>query len=184
MRPFRTASALFALPVLSGLLAACAGTPATVAVPDAIKGAADEKVVLVVPAKGVQVYECKAKAGQPGAFEWAFIAPDAELFDTRGAKIGKHYAGPTWESNDGSKLVGTVKGRADAPQNGSGAGNIPWLLLPTTASGAKGEFSAITAIQRVNTVGGIAPTAACAQANAGTAVRVPYTADYYLLGKR
>jgi len=180
MRPFRTASAVFALPVLSGLLAACAGTPSTVAVPDAIKGAADEKVVLVVPATGAQIYECRAKANQTGAFEWAFVAPDADLFDTNGMKIGKHYAGPAWESNDGSKITGAVKARADAPA----ANAIPWLLLTATASGAKGGFSDITAVQRVNTVGGVAPTAACAQANAGMQARVPYTADYYLLAKR
>lgn len=182
MRSFITASAVVALPALafSGLLAACAGTPSTVAVPDAIKGAADEKVVMVVPAKGVQIYECRAKAGQAGTFEWAFVGPEAELFDTRGVKIGKHYGGPSWESNDGSKITGAVKARVDAPAQG----DIPWLLLTATAAGPKGSFSEITAVQRVNTAGGIAPSAPCAQANAGSATRVPYTADYYLLSKR
>lgn len=177
MRPFLSVSALASLPVL---LAACAGTPSTVAVPDVLKGAADEKVAMIVPAKGVQIYECRAKVGTAGAFEWAFVAPDAELFDTKGVKIGKHYAGPSWEANDGSKITGAVKARADAPQ----AGNIPWLLLTATASGPKGSFSEITSVQRVNTAGGVAPTAPCAQANAGTTARVPYTTDYYLLAKR
>lgn len=176
MRPSVAATLL-----LSALgLAACSTTPALVAVPDAIKGDASQQVTLVVPAKGVQIYECRAKQGQAGAFEWAFVGPEAALYNTSGTQIGKHYGGPTWESNDGSKLVGTVKGRADAPQ----AGNIPWLLLPTTASGAKGSFSDITAIQRVNTVGGIAPTATCGAGNAGSAARVPYTADYYMLAKK
>lgn len=158
-------------------LAACATAPSLVAVPDAIKGAANERVAMVVPAKGVQIYECRAKAGQPGAFEWAFVAPEADLFDTNGVKIGRHYAGPHWEANDGSKIVGAVKARADAPQ----AGDIPWLLLTATQAGPKGSFSAVTSVQRVNTMGGVAPSAACGQGNAGSSARVPYTADYYLL---
>lgn len=167
--------------LLSALgLVACSTTPAIVAVPDAIKAQPNEQVAMVLPAKGVQIYECRAKQGQAGAFEWAFVAPEAALYNSAGPQIGKHYGGPTWESNDGSKLVGTLKSRSDAPQ----AGNIPWLLLTTTASGAKGSFSNVTAIQRVNTVGGVAPTATCAQGNAGSQARVPYTADYYLLAKK
>ncbi len=38
-----------------------------------------------------------------------------ELFDVTGKRIGKHYAGPTWESYDGSKVVGEVKARSDGP---------------------------------------------------------------------
>jgi hypothetical protein len=179
-------SSVAATLLLSSLgLAACSTMPAIVAVPDAIKAQPGEQVAMVVPAKGVQVYECRAKTGQAGAFEWAFVAPDAVLYNTSGTQIGKHYGGPAWESNDGSKLVGAVKGRADAPQKaGMAAGSVPWLLLTTTASGAKGSFSNVTAIQRVNTVGGIAPTATCAQGNAGSQARVPYTADYYLLAKK
>lgn len=158
-------------------LAGCTATPSLVAVPDAIKSAANERVAMVVPARGVQIYECRAKQGQAGAFEWAFVAPEADLFDTSGVKIGRHYAGPTWEANDGSKIVGAVKARADAPQPGA----IPWLLLTAIQAGPKGSFSAITSVQRVNTIGGVAPSAACGQGNAGSSARVPYTADYYFL---
>jgi hypothetical protein len=35
-------------------------------------------------------------------------APDADLFDEGGRRIGRHFAGPTWEaSDDGSKVIGT-----------------------------------------------------------------------------
>lgn len=161
-------------------LAACSTMPALVAVPDAIKGDASQQVTMVVPAKGVQIYECRAKQGQAGAFEWAFVGPEAALYNTSGTQIGKHYGGPSWEANDGSKLVGALKARSDAPK----AGDIPWLLLTTTASGPKGSFSDVSAIQRVNTVGGIAPTAACGAGNVGAGARVPYTADYYMLAKK
>jgi Protein of unknown function (DUF3455) len=165
------------------LLAACAAlqkpTP-MVNVPDKLKPAANETLAMIVPAKGVQIYECRAKKDQANAYEWAFVAPEADLFDTSGRKIGRHYAGPHWESADGSKVAGTVKASTEAPQ----ADAIPWLLLVTKSVGPQGSFSKITSIQRVNTVGGVAPKTVCAQSTVGTTARIPYTADYYLLTEK
>jgi hypothetical protein len=183
MRSFIKASVLFPSLLLSlAGLAACTDTPSLVAVPDTLRGASSETVAMVVPAKGVQIYECRAKqGGQPGAYEWAFVGPEADLFDAAGTtKIGRHYSGPTWESADGSKITGALKSRADAPQPTA----IPWLLLTATPAGPKGSFSTVTGVQRVNTVGGVAPAAPCAQGNAGTVARVPYTADYYFLSAK
>lgn len=179
MRSFISISAL-------ALLAACAGAPQTVTIPDAIKGADSETLVMIVPARGVQIYECRASAAAPSRYDWAFTGPEAELFDTRGTKIGKHYSGPTWEAHDGSRITGAVKARADAPMNGAPmAKDIPWLLLSATQTGAAtGMFSRITSVQRVNTMGGVAPADGCLQATAGTVLRMPYTADYYFLGRR
>jgi uncharacterized protein DUF3455 len=147
-------------------IAALAGCASSVSVPDSLKPAADESLALVVPAKGDQIYECRGG-------KWAFLAPEAELFDRAGKKIGRHYAGPHWESLDGSRIVGAVKARADAPR----AGDIPWLLLSAKSVGAEGAFSKVTSIQRVTTTGGSAPIESCSQD--GTRARVPYTADYY-----
>jgi len=146
-----------------------------VEVPDKLKPGANESVAMIVAAKGVQIYECRAKKDQVGEYEWAFVAPEADLFDARGNRIGRHYAGPHWESTDGSKILGTVKERADAPA----AGAIPWLLLAARSVGPDGSFSKVTSVQRVNTVGGVAPVSGCSQAAAGTPARVGYTADYY-----
>lgn len=121
--------------------------------------------------KGVQIYECRAG-------KWAFVAPEADLFDRAGKKIGTHYAGPHWEAADGSKILGAVKERADAPA----AGNIPWLLLGTRSVGGEGAFSKVTSIQRVATRGGVAPVGNCAQA--GAQARVDYTADYYFFSAK
>lgn len=143
--------------------------------PDKLKPAAGESLATIVPAKGVQIYECRAKKDQAGTYEWAFVAPEADLFDARGSRIGRHYAGPHWEASDGSKILGTVKDRADAPM----AEAIPWLLLSAMSVGPEGAFSKVTSIQRVNTVGGVAPRDGCALAAAGTSARVGYTADYY-----
>ncbi len=172
-RTFEVKSFLLAL-----MVAGCANqqppTP-SVKVPDKLNPGASESLAMIVPAKGVQIYECRARKDQSGGYEWVFVAPEAGLFDARGNTIGRHYAGPHWESTDGSKVVGTVKERADAPA----ANAIPWLLLAAKPVGAEGSFSKITSIQRVNTAGGVAPEAGCSQAAVGTSVRVAYTADYY-----
>ena len=56
---------------------------------------------------------------------------------------------------------------------------IPWLLLAAKSVGSEGSFSKVTSVQRVNTVGGLAPKAGCSQAAVGTPARIGYTADYY-----
>jgi len=166
---------------LTGLLAACASTPApTLPVPDALKPAASEAPMGAVAARGVQIYECRAKKDNPSAAEWAFVAPEADLLDGYGRKVGKHYAGPQWESIDGSKIAGSVKSRADAPQTGA----IPWLLLTTKSVGPDGSFAKVTSIQRVNTSGGSAPTSGCDAASIGKTARIPYTADYVMFAAK
>jgi len=161
------------------LLSACASTRPT-AVPDALKVGANESLALIAAAKGVQIYECRAgkEAGAPD--EWAFVAPEADLFDARGNPIGKHGAGPYWQALDGSRTLGTAKARADAPN----ADAIPWLLLTARPAGPTGTFSPVTSVQRVNTVGGKAPAIGCSRSNYGATARVPYSADYYFYTAR
>jgi uncharacterized protein DUF3455 len=160
------------------LVGACASSQAPtpmVQVPDKLKPGANESLAMIVPAKGVQIYECRARTDQVEGYAWAFVAPEADLFDARGNRTGRHYAGPHWEATDGSKILGTVKERADAPV----ADAIPWLLLSAKSVGSEGSFSKITSVQRVNTVGGVAPKTGCSQATAGTPARINYTSDYY-----
>lgn len=156
------------------LLAACAGAP-PVPVPDKLKPDAGESLAMIVAAKGVQIYECRAGKDAVAGYEWAFVAPEAELFDARGNPIGRHGAGPQWQAADGSTIQATVKERANAPI----AAAIPWLLLTARTVGPEGMFSKVTSIQRVNTVGGVAPATGCTQDTAGRPARVDYTADYY-----
>ena len=162
-------------PVL--LATACAIPSPVDDVPPPLRAAQGERLLTVLMAKGVQIYECRAKADQAGVVEWSFVAPEAELLDARGQRVGKHYGGPSWEAADGSKVIGTVKARADAPKDGA----IPWLLLSIQSVGGAGAFSGVSSIQRVNTVGGVAPPAAlCTAASVGKTERVGYTADYRL----
>jgi hypothetical protein len=173
----------FIVPSLALAIAACASPQIpthAVSVPDNLKPSMNQSLAMVVPAKGVQIYECRATRDRAGAYEWVFVAPEADLFDTSGKKIGRHYAGPQWESTDGSKIAGTVKERTDAPR----AEAIPWLLLVTNSVGAQGSFSKTTGVQRVNTIGGVAPKSGCSQSAVGMTARIPYTADYYFLADK
>ena len=143
--------------------------------PDSLRPPANQVLAVEAIGRGVQIYECTATQGQPGQFEWVFKAPDAELVDLLSRRIGKHYAGPTWESTDGSTVVGEVKARADGPNPSA----IPWLLLTAKSSSGTGVFSQVKSIQRLQTVDGKAPSAACSRDYAGQVARVPYRAAYY-----
>ncbi|MFZ2159359.1 MAG: zinc-binding dehydrogenase [Bradyrhizobium sp.] len=107
-----------ALALWSAVLVAggCATRPAIIPpdVPAQLRAPAGQSVFLEALATGVQIYECAAKRDQPSVFEWVFRAPEAALADRSGHSIGKHYAGPTWESVDGSTVVGEVKSRVRA----------------------------------------------------------------------
>jgi Protein of unknown function (DUF3455) len=167
---------------LIALLACCATTTiGTIpGVPETLKVPTGQVLSLDAQATGVQIYECKASKDDPMKFEWIFKAPEAELFDRDGNKIGRHYAGPTWESNDGSNVVGEVRARDNGPDPNA----IPWLLLSAKSTSGNGVFSRTQSIQRVQTAGGKAPAEGCNQAQAGKEMRVPYKAKYYFYGAR
>lgn len=167
-----SAPTLLAAPCLA--LVACASAPP--AVPEALSPGANERAAFTLFARGVQIYECRAAAAG-AAPAWSFVAPEAELFEggAGGAPAGSHGAGPFWQARDGSRTLGKVKSRADAPL----AGAIPWLLLSTSAEGPAGRMVPVTSVQRIHTVGGSAPAVGCAAAaELGQRARVPYTADY------
>src|SRR6266436_2296608 len=101
--------------------------------PEILRVPDGQRVLLKTLGKGVQIYECKATAADPGKFDWSFKAPEADLKNKHGKKIGKHYAGPTWEANDGSKVIGEKK--AEAPRPGA----VPWLLLQAKTNEGTGR---------------------------------------------
>jgi hypothetical protein len=118
-------------------------------------------------AAGVQIYRWSGTS-------WDFVAPRAILYaDAQGsAVVGSHYAGPTWASVSGSTVVGSVAKRCTPNPNA-----IPWLLLDGTSSAGPGVLQGVTQIQRVNTVGGVAPSTAGNVV--GEIAEVPYTAEYF-----
>lgn len=157
------------------ILAGCATSQklAPPDVPAVLRPPANQTPYLEARATGVQIYECSRKAD--GSYEWAFKAPEASLADRAGHTIAKHYAGPTWESTDGSAVVGEVKARDPGPKPSA----IPWLLLAARSNRGTGTFADTRSIQRVATEGGLAPAEACTESRLKEAARVPYTATYY-----
>lgn len=140
-------------------------------VPKQIEPPANEPFLLRVHAKGDQIYTCKADGAQ---FTWTLKAPDAKLFDKDGKPFGKHFAGPTWEANDGSRVTGKAVANAPSPD----ANSIPWLLINVVSHDGSGVLSRATTILRINTKRGKAPASGCNAAHAGKEARRPYTADY------
>ncbi len=162
---------------LIGLLAGCASSPGMKAgdIPEPLRVPANSELTLRAHAAGVQIYRCSAGKDDAAQFEWALKAPEADLFDHSGKKIGNHYAGPTWEATDGSKVMGTVVERAGGPNPHA----IAWLLLSAKSTSGNGVFTRVRFIQRLRTVGGNAPSDGCDQASEGREVRVAYSAEYW-----
>jgi Protein of unknown function (DUF3455) len=144
-------------------------------IPDVLHVPDAEVLVLKARGEGVQIYQCKGTADAAGAFQWVFEAPEADLVDDQGQKIGKHYAGPTWEAHDGSKVVGQLQQHADATNPSA----IPWLLLKAKSNEGTGIFKDVNYIQRLDTEGGKAPATGCERQNAGEEARARYAANYY-----
>jgi Protein of unknown function (DUF3455) len=82
-------------------------------VPGEIKAPATEEVVLVAHASGSQIYTCTPATDGP--YAWKLKAPEAELRDSQGAMIGRHFAGPTWQLKDGSEVTGQVTAKKCRP---------------------------------------------------------------------
>ncbi len=124
------------------------------------------KVASRVYAVGVQAYRWNGKS-------WIFVEPIATLFNDESfhKKFGVHYAGPTWESNNGGKVV-AARQEGCTPDPTA----IPWLLLRTVTADVPGVLGKVTYIQRVNTKGGLVPTA---PGSAVGVVEVPYSTEYY-----
>jgi len=123
---------------------------------------------------GVQIYTCTATSTGTA---WTLLAPRATLYDEKGKVVATHFAGPTWEARDGSRVVGK---RLDGITVDPSA--IQWLLIKgdSWSVGADGDrLTATTFVQRLNTTGGLPPAADTCDAEAvGHTAESQYTADY------
>ena len=131
---------------------------------------AGHKVAFHAYVEGVQIYRWNGTS-------WSFVGPEALLYaDAEGNSIvGIHYGGPGgphWESTSGSTVVGTVVERGTPDPNA-----IDWLKLKAVSHTGPGIFDGVTFIQRVNTVGGKAPTDP--GDFVGEEASVVYTAEYF-----
>ncbi|HEX9294876.1 MAG TPA: DUF3455 domain-containing protein [Polyangiaceae bacterium] len=140
--------------------------PSDLAVPDG------NKLAFYLDAIGVQIYVCTSNAS---GYSWTFKAPEAKLLNAGGQLAGTHYAGPTWEANDGTKVVGSrVAGFLADPRA------IPWLLLRAVShQGDDGRMVKVSFIQRLDTSGGTAPITGCDADHIGTIASIDYAATYF-----
>lgn len=159
-------------------------TPPTV--PPDVRVPSDAKLFLVGHAYGTQNYVCLPSGT---GFAFSLFTPEATLFNDDDKQIITHFFSPnpdengtiraTWESSrDTSTVWGKVVGQASVS-----ADSIAWLRVDITgkADGPTGgdKLTGTKFIQRINTVGGLAPKTGCAAAtDVGTRAFMPYTADY------
>jgi hypothetical protein len=140
-------------------------------VPAELRAPENERLLLQVRGKGDQIYLCKEEGGK---FSWVLKAPEAELTNMDGSSFGKHYAGPSWEAKDGSRVVGKAAANAASPESDA----IPWLLITVVNRAGDGVLGKVTSIQRIHTKGGKAPASGCDVGHLGQEARVGYSADY------
>ena len=144
------------------------------ALPASMKVPIGNSVFLESPHKGQIQYQCRIKAGTDNQASWFFVGPDARMLNRDGKDLGRYFGPPaTWDGADGGSVLGMQL--AVAP---NGADNIPLQLLKTSSTRGAGILTSTSFIQRVKTVGGIAPNAPCTVASLGNTKFVPYTADY------
>lgn len=148
-------------------------------VPSNLVVEAGNEPFLLTRAYGTQNYFCQSNA------TWKLYGPQATLFPGNVPfQIATHFLSPnpeeqglaraTWmHSHDGSAVWAAKIEEAPA------AGAIPWLLLKKvgTIEGTIGSglLAQTTFIQRVNTLGGLAPQVPCAP---NAIALVPYETDY------
>jgi hypothetical protein len=164
-------SALMAMTAL--FFAGAEVSQAAEAVPAALQPPAGYTVAFKAKATGVQIYTSKADGG--AALQWTFDAPLAELTAINGSTL-HHYAGPSWEAADGSKVTRDMATPVASLPAKHASADIPWLLVKVVADPAAGVLSKVVYVQRISTQGGIAPDKP--PVRAGTTVGVPYTATY------
>ncbi len=139
-------------------------------VPDELGPPAGHVLHAVLKARGVQVYQCRSGS-------WVALEPAASLTGVTVRPVKRvtalHTRGPSWQSDqDGSLLEGDPEGVVRVPSEHPNS--IPQLRIRAKTTRGTGTFGAVTWIQRIDTVGGMAPAGTCSD---GTAA-VPYRAVY------
>jgi hypothetical protein len=154
------------------LLLTLGGWAQTPDIPANLKPPAGETLIRQAHATGDQVYTCDGTS-------WMLLRPDARLLDESGKEIGSHFAGPTWQWSDGSRVVGRPVANATPDPD-----SIPWLLLTAIDHQGDGVLKNVSSIQRLSTKGGKAPGGGCDAAHKGQESRSHYTAVYYFYARQ
>jgi Protein of unknown function (DUF3455) len=126
---------------------------------------------------GVQKYKAQVITGSnPVAYQWVFVAPDADLYDVTNSKVGTYSIGPTWQLSPADSMFGQnfIPPRtAPSPDPES----IDWLLLMLQAGKiATGVFANVSYVQCIDTRSGKPPDTPPIRAD--QTINVGYTAIY------
>jgi len=144
---------------------------------------------LMLHAVGTQNQICLPRTSGVG-LGWTLWGPQATIYGARGEQILTHYlsANPeeggvlraTWRHSRDTSTVWALATATSSDGNYVEPGAIAWLRLQVVGAedGPTGgdRLLRTTFIQRVNTVGGMAPSTDCAPL--GAKLFVPYEADY------
>jgi len=155
----------------------CSPIPDSLAVPEG------NKLFLQTFARGVQIYEIQRSVADPSTLVWVNIAPLATLYTKPDFvnPIIHHFAGPSWQFLKGpfkdEKVVAKkVQGITPDPTA------IQWLLLKADDA-LSTPGNPVTFVQRICTVGGLAPRTIPEGAQLGQLDSIPYTASYLFYTK-
>lgn len=175
------------------------------AVPTSIEVPAGNEAFLVGRGIGTQNYHCSPSGA---GFAWILFTPEAVLLSDSGRQITSHFFGPNPRERNVDPTVtaqgairaawrhsrdsSTVWGRAFPPSFDPEfvrPNSVPWLLVETVGTlqgpGGGDTLTGTTFIQRVNTLGGLAPSTGCsAAADVGKKAFVPYEADYFFFRRK
>lgn len=159
-------------------------------VPPELRPPSGNVVFLAARGIGTQNYVCLPSTTSATGFDWSLFTPQATLFVGQNRQVTTHFFGPNpdeagtiraaWQH---SRDTSTVWASLFANPVTVTPDAIPWLLLETAGvqRGPTGgdALTATSFIQRVNTVGGLAPATGCSTAaDVGARRFVPYEADY------
>ena len=152
---------------------------------------AGHRAFFMAHALGTQNYMCLP--GTSG-LAWTPIGPQATLFDDDGKQVATHFlslnpvesgvARATWQHSRDTSATWALAIQPSTDPKYVQPGAIPWLLLRVVGAqeGTTGDrLAKTTFIQRVNTVGGMAPSTPCV--TTGARAFVFYEADYVFYKK-
>jgi uncharacterized protein DUF3455 len=160
-------------------------------VPPDLEAPVNTRVFFVGHGVGTQNYVCLPSGS---SVAWTLFTPQATLFSDSGQQVTTHFFSPnpdeggiiraTWEDSHDTSTVWAQLTQPSTDARFVTPGAIPWLLLHVVGRQegptGGGKLLRTSDIQRLNTVGGSAPSTGCSQAKEiGSKAFVPYTADYF-----
>ena len=194
-RPRRAWASIVALVTLALTQVGYAEAQTPPPVPPGLEVEAPDTLFLLGRGVGTQNYECQPVESL-GRVDWVLFTPQATLFDDQGGQLTTHFFSPnpnpadlnairaTWQDSVNTSAVWAKAVAASTDAQFVARGAVAWVKLQvvgTKAGPAGGNtFSGATFVQRLNTVGGLAPSTGCSiPTDIGKRQFVPYTADYF-----